>query len=75
MYDWAKLNITGMNFHYVSQEEYDEHHKQMTPRFDPAKTLNGTRKQHTIYPVQPGVLKTKIYSNVDKCVEHKILKK
>lgn len=75
MYEWAKSNITGMNFHYVSQQEYDEHNKLMAPRFDTAKVLNGTRKQHAIYPVEPGVLKTKIYSNDDKCVEHKILKK
>lgn len=75
LYEWAKSNISALNVHYVSQGEYDEHAKLMDPRFIEAKTLKGTRKQHAIYPVEPGVLKTKCYSFSVTHVEHKIVQK
>lgn len=73
LYEWAKSNISALNVHYVSQEEYNEHSKLMEPRFIKAKTLKGTRKQHAIYPVETGVLKAKCYSFSETHVEHKIV--
>lgn len=75
LYEWAKSNIAGINVHFVSQDEYDDHAKKMNPRFDKCITLKGTRKQHAVYPLEPGVLKSKPYSFSDQCVQHKIVKK
>lgn len=73
LYEWAKSNLSSLNVHYISQVDYNEHAKLMEPRFLAAKTLKGTRKQHTLIPVEPGVLRSKFYSFSEKHDQHKMV--
>lgn len=72
LYEWAVANISGMNFHYVTNEEYIQHSKLMNDRFETSKVLVGTRKMHAIVPVGPDVVKAKIYSFASESVEHSL---
>jgi hypothetical protein len=54
---WAKQNIGGIDFFFVSKDEVEAASKKLTPRFDNAPKIHGVRSQHCFLPWQDGSLR------------------
>lgn len=51
LFEWAKTNIKGITFCYLSTEEVQECSKTLQSRFMSVKTVAGTRSHHRFVPV------------------------
>ena len=51
LFDWAKRNIKGITFFYLSSEEVQACRKKLPSRFESTKTVAGTRSHHRFVPV------------------------
>lgn len=62
MFNWVKGNILGMNFVFVTNEDYHNAQPKMDRRFQKTVVLDGTRSFHCFIPFSEGIVKTKICS-------------
>lgn len=74
MFDWAKSNILGMNFAFVTNDEYMATRNKMDDRYLKTVVLSGTRSFHCFVPVSEGILKTKIYSSAEEHFFKRVVK-
>ncbi len=57
LYNWASLNIQGIAFFYVSDEEVQVHGNTIKERLGNAKTVPGTRSHHKFVPINTDEMK------------------
>ena len=62
MYNWAKENITGIHFFYVSKEEAEAHRDSLKEKFSMIQTIPGTRSHHRFVPVSHNCLQLSLLS-------------
>lgn len=74
MFDWAKSNILGMNFVFLTNGEYDAIQTKMESRYSRTVVLNGTRTFHCFIPVSEGIVKTKTYSTDEEHYIRRVVK-
>lgn len=74
MFDWAQSNILGMNFVFVTNQEYNDIQPKMESRYSKTVVLNGTRSFHCFIPVSEGVIKTKIFTSDEEHFFHRVVK-
>ena len=73
-YEWAKANIKNIKFIYVESTTIELDREKLKPRFDAAKTIEGTHKLHAFIPISPGVLKVSRISNPESKVPSQIVR-
>ncbi|KAK3910377.1 Leucine zipper transcription factor-like protein 1 [Frankliniella fusca] len=73
LYNFAKANMTGMDFVFVPSSAIQEHEKKMEIRFQTAINIDGIKSHHAIVPRrnQPSVM-IKVTSNSDNYLEREI---
>lgn len=74
MFDWAKDNILGMNFKFVTTEEYMAMRNEMDERFEKTIVLDGTQKFHSFIPVSEGMIQAKVYSSAEEVTLKRVIK-
>ncbi|KAJ4426965.1 hypothetical protein ANN_26764 [Periplaneta americana] len=69
LFQWAAANLTTITFCYVSKEDYAREAKELVPRFERPRTVQGTLPTHACIPVSKSKLVTKTYSSVERDVK------
>lgn len=74
MFHWAKRNISGINFVYVTNEDYEAIQNQMDSRYLKTVVLDGTRSFHCFIPISEGIIKVKVYSSDEEHFFKRVVK-
>lgn len=73
LYDWAKQNISGIDFLFCPVEDYDKTAAQLKTRFHKSKRVPGTQKFHAIIPGKNGKIHCKYFSKCETFIEKKVI--
>lgn len=60
LYQWAKEDISAINFQYCTSEEHDSEEKLLHLRFSQAHPIPGTQKLHSFVPLSKSKVLTKL---------------
>lgn len=61
-FEWAKREIKNIHVQFVSSEEVQHTEELLKKRFIEALSIPKMRSQHSVLPLGPGEVKTKIFS-------------
>lgn len=65
LYEWASSHISGIEFCYVTSQQYENENNFLQERFSSSCAISGTQKLHAFIPQNNNTLLCKIYSNSD----------
>lgn len=72
LYEWAKENISGINFIFVTMSEHIAAKEFLEERFNEARAIPCTRKLHAFIPLNEMKISVKPFSFAQESVEHPI---
>lgn len=59
LYTWAEENLTNTKVFFSGKAEYEAAKAELKDRFDKAKTITGTQKNHAFIPVSDTIMLVK----------------
>lgn len=74
LFEWASNNIQGIFFQYCSCAEYEEVKGHLEARFQPSRTIPGTRKYHSFIPVSQESVQVRSFSRAATFKTEKVTK-